>query len=88
MKSSQVQDVLTLDGIIEGYPHTPDGKAGLIAALIEWRDGTTGEAAFEASQDGSAEPAAEQPAPARPSTRARRGRVVESSNSDDDEPPF
>jgi hypothetical protein len=40
MKATDVADVLALAEILESpaHSHTPEGKAYLIAALVEWRD--------------------------------------------------
>jgi hypothetical protein len=37
MSTQDVKDILALDRIVEAYPHTPDGKHGLIAALLDWK---------------------------------------------------
>lgn len=57
MQSQDIKDVLALRDILTNAEGVPD----LIASIINWRDGTTGEAGFIANQDEPPETVAAQP---------------------------
>lgn len=39
MDAQQVTEVMTLSNILESFAHTPEGKAHLIVALMDWKNG-------------------------------------------------
>lgn len=67
MQAQDVQDILTLDHIVESFPHTPDGKHSLIAALIDWKGGASNGSAVEATPVPEPEPEPAAPAAAKTS---------------------